>query len=373
MKILYITSSFSRYAGDPLGGIGNSFYTLFQEIAKNNQVDVVCPIQEYSKKIEKNNNIIIYRESPSKSYISFQSMMKSAQVIKIPLIIFNLYLRSLRLIYENNYDIIHGLFIFPAGLITSLLPTKSKKVISALGSDVHTLSYYKGISKLYNWIFNHTDSVTYIAKDMQKRLKIMGAGNLHYMPLPVNDSIFKFSPLIPECPRFIFVGRLTREKGIEILLKSFNYIIKELPNAKLYIVGDGPEKNWANEFISNNKLQKNIEIKGIQSSLEIARLIQYSYALLLPSYNEGTPAVILEAMSVGRPIVATRVGELKNLIDQESGYLTEIGNVSEFKKAILKIYHKKYNAYKIHKKVNKFQTKKVSKMYLKYYNNILTH
>jgi len=371
MKILFATTTLARFSGDPLGGIGNCFFDLYQELSNQVQVDVVTPLMPNSSKYEKFGNLTIYRESPVKSYGSFESMIKTLQVVKIPILLINMYRRLLSLSNQNNYDVIHGFFIVPAGLLVSLLPTKAKKIISALGSDVHTLSYKPLMPPIYQFIFRKTDGVIYNTTSMKNRLDQLQARNLEYIPTPLDRDVFKLQPTLTKKPHFVFLGRLTKAKGVWILLQSFKQVLKVLPQARLTIIGDGPEKNAMAKFVSDNKLNQAIFLADTLNSKEIAKALKKSYGLLLPSFREGTPASVLEAMSVGRPIVATNVGGLTKLVGKEVGRLTDIGSADQFADGIIKIYQTKYSPIKISEKTMQFDTKIIAQQYFNYYQSLL--
>lgn len=370
MKILFVNTTFARFNGDPLGGIGNCFFNLYQEMSRQAKVDVVALQVPNSAKYEKLADLTIYRESPVKPYGSFESMIRTPQAIKIPLMFFNMYRRMLSLSNQNKYDVVHGFFIVPAGFLISILPTKAVKIISALGSDIHTLSYKPFIPSLYRFIFRKTDGVIYNTPSMKNRLDQLQAKSLKYISTPLDCNVYKLCPILTKKPHFVFVGRLTKAKGVEILLESFKQVLKILPKAKLNIIGDGPEKNEMAKFILKNKLNKSIVLAGTLNSKEIAATLKKSYGLLLPSFREGTPASVLEAMAVGRPIVATNVGGLKGLVHKEVGKLTEVGDVNQFTKAILEVYRKNYQPEKISNKTNKFDTKIVAQQYFNYYQSL---
>mgnify|MGYP001616123212 FL=1 len=76
-------------------------------------------------------------------------------------------------------------------------------------------------------------------------------------------------------------------------------------------------------------------------------------------------------MSVGRPVVATRVGGLKSLIDSDVGYLTDIGRVDQFTNAIVSVYKTNYSPSKIHNKTERFDSKIIAKQYFQYYQKII--
>lgn len=370
MRILYINTTLARYPGDPLGGAGNCYLDLYLEISKQAHVDIVAPLQKNSSQHEKVGNLTIYRASPIKPYGSFESMLKTKQVFKIPFMLGNLFRKALSLSRNKSYDVIHGFFIIPAGLIIRLLPTKGIKVIAALGTDIHTLSYKPFIASLYRFIFSKIDGVIYNTPEMKNRLKYLRAKNLEYIPTPLNRNTFSLSSPIPSLPNFVYIGRLTRTKGSEILLRAFKKTIAKMPKAKLTIIGDGPDKQEMLKFIYKNNLQNSITLTGALGTSQILKILERSYVLLMPSLREGTPSAVLEAMSVGRPVVATKTGGLKELVTKEVGYLTETGKTNQFAEAILTAYHTKYIPEKIREKTKQFDNKIIAKKYLNYYQKI---
>jgi glycosyltransferase involved in cell wall biosynthesis len=112
----------------------------------------------------------------------------------------------------------------------------------------------------------------------------------------------------------IFVGRLEKNKGLDILLE-----IAHKSDLKILIVGSGPLMGYIDDTIQNHKLVNVKRFGFAKDSTEIAELINESRALIMPSYNEGGPRVILEALACGVPVIATRVGIVSDVINQSNG------------------------------------------------------
>jgi glycosyltransferase involved in cell wall biosynthesis len=129
---------------------------------------------------------------------------------------------------------------------------------------------------------------------------------------------------------FLFIGRLSEEKGIATLLAAF----KELPFA-LKIAGDGPLKE---SVINATNLFSNITYLGNLTNIEVTKALQKTQALISPSVcYEGMPMTILESFSTGTPVIASNLGAMTSLISNESnGFLFEPGNVNNLKKSIIK-------------------------------------
>ncbi|MBI2062817.1 MAG: glycosyltransferase family 4 protein [Candidatus Yanofskybacteria bacterium] len=119
----------------------------------------------------------------------------------------------------------------------------------------------------------------------------------------------------------IFIGRLVENKGAGLLLQAMSNIKIQMPNIKLLIVGTGPLLENLKLKTMNYKLETNIIFHGwARDSQEVARLLNQSHILVMPSYNEGGPRVVLEAMACGVPVLATPVGIVPDVIrDDESG------------------------------------------------------
>lgn len=118
--------------------------------------------------------------------------------------------------------------------------------------------------------------------------------------------------------QFVFAGRLDKLKGIDFLLKSWTEL--EDKELKLILCGTGPMEEWCKEYISEHQL-KNIEMKGHVSNNDVKELLSESMALILPTqWYEGFPMTILEAFSVGTPVLGSKIGNVGDLIkDQING------------------------------------------------------
>jgi len=119
----------------------------------------------------------------------------------------------------------------------------------------------------------------------------------------------------------LFVGRLDTAKGIEELLEAFASLASHRPNLRLAFVGDGPGGDHLRSKTKHLALEDRITLNGACSSQEVAHWLAAANVLALPSYNEGYPNVVIEALSCGRPVIATNVGGILELVNDESGIL----------------------------------------------------
>ena len=129
-----------------------------------------------------------------------------------------------------------------------------------------------------------------------------------------------------------YLGRLSKEKGILNLIEA----IGDIPDAKLLIAGDGPERERIDAYISEHKLDGRITLLGYQNQDSIHKYITNSRFVVIPSIcNENCPYSVLEAMEIGKPIVASRIGGIPELIaDGENGYLYKADDINELKEKL---------------------------------------
>jgi glycosyltransferase involved in cell wall biosynthesis len=121
-----------------------------------------------------------------------------------------------------------------------------------------------------------------------------------------------------------YVGRLSEEKGILNLIKAIPIIIKWNREIKFLIIGDGILKKEIDSYLIENNLEKYVTIVGWVPHNDLPHYFTKLKLLVLPSYSEGLPNVMLEAMACGTPVLATPVGAILDIIeDENTGFITE--------------------------------------------------
>lgn len=151
----------------------------------------------------------------------------------------------------------------------------------------------------------------------------------------VDEEKFVFSnPVDNKNLEMIFIASLERRKGIFDLLFSINELVKSGHMIALKIVGDGYLKNEVINYIEMNNLNT-VDLLGFRE--DIKDLISKADILVLPSYDEGLPLSILEALSSGRPVIATRIAGIPEVVsDENNGFLFNPGDTKELTHCILK-------------------------------------
>jgi glycosyltransferase involved in cell wall biosynthesis len=159
----------------------------------------------------------------------------------------------------------------------------------------------------------------------------------------LEDKINKNSKKI----KILFLSRLVKEKGIFELLEAFENLSRDKNNLELTVAGNGEIFNQLQEQL---KEKKNIRLTGYVEGEAKSTLFQESDIYILPSYSEGLPISVLEAMSFGLPIITTKVGGLKRFFkDGAMGYFIEAKNSTDIEEKIKLILSNKEKSIEISK------------------------
>ena len=136
---------------------------------------------------------------------------------------------------------------------------------------------------------------------------------------------------------FVCVGRLTDLKGQLLLPSVAKKLVGQYPNLKIILIGDGPSRPALEAQIKANNLDGVIELRGWQTNDEVKQAIETSRALILPSFAEGLPIVFMEALALGRPVLATYIAGIPELVDEDCGWIIPAGSEQALEKAMEEI------------------------------------
>jgi len=134
----------------------------------------------------------------------------------------------------------------------------------------------------------------------------------------------------------LFIGSLVPVKGIPYLIQAFSLVVREVPYAKLYIIGDGPSKCELLRIVEKLGISKSVLFQGYVHHSKLPVFLSSSTMLVLPSISEGMARVILEAMACGKPVVASNVGGIRELVNHgENGLLVQPGDITQLAGSIV--------------------------------------
>lgn len=140
---------------------------------------------------------------------------------------------------------------------------------------------------------------------------------------------------VPTDPRLVCVGRLAEQKGQLVLLQALARLANEGIAFEAVLAGDGPLRRAIENGIGRLGLSGKVRITGWLSGADIRREIEAARGLVLPSFAEGLPVVLMEALALGRPVVSTFVAGIPELVhDRIHGWLVPAGDVESLADAI---------------------------------------
>jgi len=213
---------------------------------------------------------------------------------------------------------------YPDAIAVSLLNKLLKKplFIKIHGSDINEHTRFKARSKQIIKHFNRAKKIFSVSNALKKVLVKAGVNQnkilVNYNG--VDKSIFYPCEKKSSCS-IVFVGSLIKEKGIVELLDAASSLREEYSQYQFRIIGQGP---LSDALISKYDVAtNNVKFLGSLPLQEVAEEIRQARLLVLPSYREGVPNVILEALSSGTPVVATNVGGVAEVLPADCGLVID--------------------------------------------------
>jgi len=132
-------------------------------------------------------------------------------------------------------------------------------------------------------------------------------------------------PIAPGNQNLVCVGRLCPQKGQVHIPAAVAALRQRFPALKVILVGDGESRGEIEAEIAEHGVAEQVILHGWGTNEQVRRLISDSRALLLPSYAEGLPVVIMEAFAMGRPVISTTIAGIPELVDESCGWLVPPG------------------------------------------------
>jgi colanic acid/amylovoran biosynthesis glycosyltransferase len=143
---------------------------------------------------------------------------------------------------------------------------------------------------------------------------------------------------IPDAPRLVNIGRIVEQKGQTILIHAVASLVKRGIDVDLIIASDGPMRSEIERLIDQFDVRDNVRLVGYLDDQGIFDEILAARAMVLPSFAEGLPSVLLEALALGRPVITTSIAGHPELVEQNvSGWLIPAGDVESLVSAMSEV------------------------------------
>jgi glycosyltransferase involved in cell wall biosynthesis len=230
-------------------------------------------------------------------------------------------------------DVICSHWMIPCGLAGALISKLMGKPHVAVehSGALHLLSRIRGGSTLARFITNQSHRVITVSRDLKTKLVALcpdAVDKVEVIPMGVElNQTVSACQTPPGKKTILFVGRLTPIKGLDVLIEALH----GHHDSRLIVAGDGEQRRELEKLAVDFAIDS--EFVGRVSARERARLLSSAYVVVIPSLSledgrtEGMPVVCLEAMAAGRPVIASSVGGLSEIIiDGSNGLLFEPGD-----------------------------------------------
>jgi teichuronic acid biosynthesis glycosyltransferase TuaC len=313
---------------------GHSEYEIVLALSKRADVNVICPFPRYPKWFQPTYD----HRHPDLSYSPPGVTTRYFEYPALPGVT-----RSINGLVCARYlepyfrecmpDVACNFWLYPEGYATVAVARKLgiPAVVGSIGSDLNRF-----VDPASRWLtklaMKRATFVVTKSEHLRQRAIEMGISpsKVRTIRNGCNPAVFRVGDrsvaraqlaIGEKAELVLFVGRLDTAKGVEELLEAFASLAVRRPNLRLAFVGDGPDGEHLRSKSKHLGLEDRITLNGALSSQGVAQWLAAANVLALPSYNEGYPNVVIEALSCGRPVIATNVGGILELVNEQSGIL----------------------------------------------------
>jgi len=282
-----------------------------------------------------------------------------------------------------HYAIPHAYAAYMAKKILNENGYKIPIIITLHGTDITLVGNHPFYKPAVTFSINKSDIVTCVSKSLMEDTREFFGITREIHVIPNFIDIDKYDKKHNICERnmiadgdekiIVHVSNFRPLKRIQDVLKIFKKINKKI-NSKLIMVGDGPDKKKAKEFLRKHNLKNKVIFLG--KTNQVDEILCSSDLFLLPSEKESFGLAALEAMALKVPVVSSNAGGLKDLnINGNSGYTSDVGDIDSMAQNAIKILtdnslEKKYRT-QAFDNAKKYYIKKVIPLYEKIYDEAL--
>ncbi len=342
-KVLFLTHNYPRYKGDFAGVF---LHLLARKLREHDiEIIVVAPHDKNAAEYEILDGIKIHRFRYAKDEqetLAYRGNMHR-QVLSNPFKIFDLLKfinsgakKASEIIEKENINTVSVHWVVPGGLIAKKLlrrfKGKIRLILSSHGTDVRLINRFyflylflkRAIKTAEKW-----SVVSQFTKRLILERDINLSDKIEIIPMPSDETIFYPDGNILEDPNLIVAAsRLTKQKRLDYLFRAMPLILKEIPNAKLEIYGEGPERESLLALADSLSIMERTKVLPPVTHPELRKVYNRAAVVVLNSVDEGFGLSLVEAMLCRRAVIGTESGGIVDIIDiNKTGLLVDPDNV----------------------------------------------
>lgn len=349
MNILLISHLFPPHKG----GVETASYNTAKNLAKKGHHVVVLTSKTYGAraKYEKKEGCHIYRYQP----LNLVALKRFSQSKRLGFPLMGI-LKLKEIVKKHKIQVIHveGRF-FPISLLSilfNIMIFKRKAFLTVQGRlklgilGILEALFDQTITRLIYSKLNKIICVSYKLKNRLRRFKVNDQ-KLSMIPNGVDVNLFrsehssnylnKYLKNADTKKKVIFAGRLDPQKGVEYLIRAIPQVVNQFPAVHFFILGNGTLESKLKDLVNSFGINKQVTFLNMIPLEEMPELYSSADILCLPSMHEGLSLSLLEALSMGLVIVASRTGGISEAItENENGFLFEPKNIDQLVYKLLK-------------------------------------
>ncbi|MBU5487577.1 glycosyltransferase [Clostridium sp. MSJ-8] len=304
-------------------------------------------------------------------------------------LMFKLFNRRMDILYkeiikkEGKVDIIHAHSSLWGGISAAYIAKKYN--IPFVITEHSSLKYSQYLKESYRkYVYNSYDSadkLIAVGNGLKCEMQDYTNNKIDVIPNMVDLSIFKDNAIYKkdkmnqDVIKLFSLAYLVKGKGMDLLIEAFNNSLKG-KNVQLFIGGDGTERKNLENMVKKLQLDKQIYFLGALSRREVVKEMANCDGFVLVSEHETFGMVYIEAMAMGKPVLATKNGGAEDIVNNFNGILADNGNVESISKELINFINKipKYDNEMIKRKcIDKYNEDAIITNIKKEYNEILNN
>jgi glycosyltransferase involved in cell wall biosynthesis len=271
---------------------------------------------------------------PQADYVIFWYIPGVARGLHSLFLFLSLALQRFPTLFFKRWDVMLGSWAFPDAVATMMLGrlTGTPVVVKVHGSDVNVFTEDAQRRGQIRWVLNQARAVVSVSKALVARMREIGVRQDHVTVLYNGVDPARFHPVDRAAARaeqgfamddelILFIGNILVTKGCGELMTAFCQLAQRRPKARLVLVGDGPMHKQLAAQAKEQGVQDRVHFPGRVAHAKLAPWFSSASVFCLPSWAEGVPNVVLEAMACGTPVVATDVGGIGEILPEFAGFL----------------------------------------------------